>query len=57
MAYETKVILTALAERIALAETVREAYGAVQRAANVEGANLPPFDDFKKELMKEKENK
>lgn len=55
MAPETKVILATLAERIALADTVKEAYGAVQRASNVEGMQLPSYEDFKKELMKEKE--
>ena len=57
MALETKVILTTLAERIAIADTVKEAYGAVQRAANVEGMQLPPYEEFKSELMKEKEVK
>ena len=53
MAYETKVILTSLAERIAKAKTVKEAYGAVRRAANVEGMQLPPYDEFVKEMDKE----
>ncbi|MCL2198883.1 MAG: hypothetical protein FWB80_08170 [Defluviitaleaceae bacterium] len=53
MAYETKVILTALAERIVKADSVKEAYGAVRRAASVEGVQLPQYDDFKKELEKE----
>jgi hypothetical protein len=55
VAFETKVILTILAERIALADTVKEAYGAVQRASNVEGVKLPPYEEFRKELLKEKE--
>jgi hypothetical protein len=54
MAYETKVILSALAERVALADTVKEAYGAIQRAASVEGVKLPAYEDFKYELKKEK---
>jgi len=54
MALETKVILTAVGERIAIAETLKEAYGAVQRMANVEGVSLPPYDELKEELRKEK---
>jgi len=53
MAYETKVILTLLAENIAKAETVKEAYGAVRRAASVEGVQLPPYDEFKQGMEKE----
>jgi len=54
MAYETKVILQQLAERIVVADTLEEAYGAVQRAASVEGVKLPTYDEYKKEIMKEK---
>jgi len=57
MAFETKVILTLLAERIATAETLKEAYNAVQRAANVEGVQLPEYEDIRKELFGEKEAK
>ena len=53
MAYETKVILMALAERVIKAESVKEAYGAIRRAASVEGVHLPPYDEFKRELEKE----
>jgi len=45
MAYETKVMLALIADRIYLAKDVREAYEAVRSAANVEGLELPSFDD------------
>ena len=56
MAYETKVILASLAERVAIANSAEEAYGAIQRAASVEGVKLPPFSEYRSELMKEREN-
>ena len=54
MAYETKVILTLLAQQLVQAESTREAYAFVARAANVEGLQLPPYDDLRKELEEEK---
>jgi len=48
MAYETKVILTLIAEAIARSKSVKEAYGYVVRAANAEGLELPSFEDMKK---------
>ena len=55
MAYETKVILSLLAQQVAQAESAREAYALIVRAANVEGLKLPAFDDMRKELEEEKE--
>ena len=54
MAYETKVILTLLAEKAANAETVKEVYNAIRSAANVEGLTLPTFEEFKKEIRDNK---
>ena len=57
MAYETKVILTLLADRIANAKTVEEAYNVIVRAASVEGLKLPSYKEFKEQTeMKPKEN-
>ena len=53
MAYETKVILTMLAEYIGKAKTIREAYNFVVKAANVEGLELPSFDEFQRNLESE----
>jgi len=53
MAYETKVILTMIAEAIARAKTVKEAYGFVVRAANAEGLKLPTYEEFKEILEQE----
>ena len=46
MAYETKVILMLLAQRIVLAESVKEAYNVIATAASVEGVQLPSFEEF-----------
>jgi len=56
MAYETKVILTLLSNQIGKAETLEEAYEAVVSAANVEGLQLPSYDEFQ-EKQKEKKSR
>ena len=53
MAYETKVILTLLAQQIAKSKSVEDAYAAVRMAANVEGLQLPVLDEMLKELGEE----
>jgi len=55
MTYETKVILTLLAQQIAQAKSVKEAYAAIKRAANVEGLQLPPMEELLRELKEESE--
>jgi len=50
MSYETKVILSTLAERISLATTVKEAYQAIARAANTEGLKLPTYEEMQAEI-------
>ena len=50
VAYETKVILMLLAQQIGRAETVKEAYTIVAKAASVEGVQLPTYEEFQKEL-------
>ena len=45
MAYETKVILALLAKHLIKCETVEEAYEAIVSAANVEGLELPSYND------------
>jgi len=45
MAYETKVILTLLADRISKANSAKEAYKVVANAAKVEGLELPTFEE------------
>ncbi|MCL2405618.1 MAG: hypothetical protein FWC92_08740 [Defluviitaleaceae bacterium] len=54
MAYETKVILTLLAEYVGRAETVEEAYNIIIRAANVEGVKLPSYEEFQEQLKGKK---
>jgi hypothetical protein len=50
MAYDTKVLLSALAQNIAKSETVEEAYFAVVESANVEGVQIPTYDEAMKKL-------
>ena len=50
MAYETKVILTLLAQQISKCSSVNEAYNAVKIAANVEGLEIPPLETMQKKL-------
>jgi len=53
MAYETKVILTMLAEYTGRAKSLKEVYNFVARAANVEGIVLPSYEEFQKQLEEE----
>ena len=54
MALETKVILALLAQSIGKSTTTREAYNCVVKAANVEGLNLPSYDEFLQELEEDR---
>jgi hypothetical protein len=54
MAYETKVILTLLANCAAKADSVEEVYDAIRSAANVEGLVLPSYDELAREVRKTK---
>jgi hypothetical protein len=49
MAYETKVILALLADRIANADSAKEAYEVIAKAASVEGLELPKYEEARKE--------
>ena len=51
MAYETKVILQALAE-ISCRENAKNVYEAIARMANVEGLVLMSFDEAREALLK-----
>ena len=55
VAYETKVILTLLAERVSQARTVKEAYRSIARAASSEGVKLPTFEEMKAEIAQDGE--
>ena len=50
MAYETKVLLIAIAEIICKARTLKEAYSAIAKMTNAEGVLLKPYDEAKAEL-------
>ena len=51
MAYETKVLLTALAD-VALRTNSKEVYKVIAKMANVEGVILKSFEEAKEELEK-----
>ena len=55
MAYETKVILRMLANQIALAETMEQAFEMVRTAAQVEGLTIPEYEEVRRELKVKKE--
>jgi len=57
MSYETKVILSMLAEYVGRAETVEEAYEFIVQAANVEGLKLANYDEFQKKLKAKQKHK
>ncbi|MCL2853039.1 MAG: hypothetical protein FWE20_08425 [Defluviitaleaceae bacterium] len=50
MAYETKVLLAILARYVAKADTLEDAYDAIKSAANVDGMNLPTYEEMVREV-------
>ena len=50
MAFETKVILALLAELLVNAKSTKAAYEALRRTANVEGMDLPSYEEAKQIL-------
>jgi hypothetical protein len=44
------MLLVFAAEAVVKAKTLKEAYHTIMRAANVEGVNLPPYDEFKRQI-------
>jgi len=57
MALETKVMLSLIADGIGKSKTLKEAYNVVERAANVEGVNLPSYDEYIAGLNEDAEKK
>jgi hypothetical protein len=55
MAFETKVLLATLAEAIVRSNNVKEAYNILTKAANVEGIQLPSYEDKLKEIENDKQ--
>ena len=53
MAFETKVLLSLLADAVAKTDNVKAAYEVIARAANVEGVQLPSYDEKRKQLKDE----
>ena len=54
MAYETKVLLVALAE-IACRTNAKEVYIAIQKMANVEGVILKSYEEARAEIEEEQQ--
>jgi len=50
MAFETKVIIKLLAQQVGNSKTIREAYGYITKAAEVEGMTLPSYEEWQKEV-------
>ena len=48
MAYETKVLLMAIAQLIQKADSLKEAYEAIEKMANVEGVVLDAYSGKEK---------
>ena len=55
MTYETKVVLSAVAQFICKADSLEEAYDAVKEMANVEGLLLEPYEKKKKKQKEAQE--
>jgi len=56
MAIETKMLMNALAEGIVRAESAKEAYSILMRTANIEGINLPNYDEFRQAILEERKS-
>jgi len=54
MDYETKVILALLADKAAEAKSAEEVYESIRNAANVEGLQLPTYEERQKELAEKR---
>jgi len=50
MAYDTKALLSSLAQNVAKSKSVKEAYLAVMKTANVEGVHVPTYDEAIEEI-------
>ena len=50
MAYETKVLLIAIAKIISKADNIEEIYEAVEAMANAEGLVLKPLEELRKSI-------
>ena len=48
MAYETKVLLMAIAQLVQKADSLKEVYEAIEKMANVEGVVLDPYSEKEK---------
>jgi len=50
MAYDTKALLSLIANAIAKSETLKEAYAAIMEAANVEGVSILSYEEAKEKI-------
>ena len=50
MAFETKALLRLLASQVARAESLEEAYLIIAKAANVEGMQVPTYEEERAEI-------
>lgn len=57
MAFETKALLSQIGQNIAKSQTLKEAYLSVQKTANVEGVNLPSYEEALEEIEEARKTK
>jgi hypothetical protein len=56
VAYESKVLLASMAQILAKADSVEEAYNSLANIANVEGVILEPYQVIKKNQAKKSQD-
>ncbi|MCL2018315.1 MAG: hypothetical protein FWG70_01030 [Oscillospiraceae bacterium] len=52
MAYDTKALLSVLADTVIKSKTLKEVYLSIMKAANVEGVTILPYEEAIKEVEK-----
>jgi hypothetical protein len=54
VAFDTKMMISAVSQLIAKSETLEEAYRAVQKMGNVEGVFIEPYEEVRAQNEKDK---
>lgn len=57
MAYDTKAMLSLLADNVAKSETLKEAYLSIMKAANVEGVALKSYEEAREDIEEARKSK
>jgi len=56
LAYDTKALISSIALNVAKSKTLKEAYVAIMKTANVEGVCLPSYEEQLNEIKELREN-